>query len=676
MLRPNPSLPPPFFRSRERPSLLKPYANMPFKPTHPEKTTRAHLRNVGTGLSLAALLVLVRFKVLGLSLRSTVLSSFLPKAALTGYYDVLYAIGLTLFFGALLLLLPNRGRAVNRVFAGVAVLSLLAALANVKMVKMLGAPFNYQWFYYADFLNSTDTLYSSLASISTGDVLGGLAVGAAVAGALLLLRAAVSALLYGLHRRTKPYAVAALLTVVAGLYLPAANYYIRKHQYNHNRLANPVYAFVTSLTGTLVSGSNLYTRSVPPHRNEFASAPSGNGESSIKLTAAPDAGIRNVVFFVLESVAAEYVGNPKYTPELCKHLPAAATFSNVYTHCPSTHISMAAMLTSSYPWISYKCITKEYPSIVLPSLSGELKQQGFRTAFMHASDNRFQRMDEFLGYRGFDAIEDLRTLSCAADAQQYTEDYEPYLNGVDDACLVRSFTRWVDKGDTAKPFFAMLWTMQTHFPYFLDGPEQEMGVKDRRQNRYLNSLRHSDMVLGQLLEELKRKGLYESTLVVVVADHGEAFNDHNQYGHGSAIYEENVHVPLVLINPRLFNGRQYATLGGHVDVAPTVMELLGLPSPAEWEGNSLFAANRRERTYFFAPWTDFKFGYRQGPYKVIYNGTLDTIEVFNLDADPDEQHNIAGEMPALVDESYDRLAAWVQYQNGRFAANLQKSGLK
>jgi arylsulfatase A-like enzyme len=184
------------------------------------------------------------------------------------------------------------------------------------------------------------------------------------------------------------------------------------------------------------------------------------------------------------------------------------------------------------------------------------------------------------------------------------------------------------------------------------------------------------MVLGNLLAELKRKGLYESTLVVVVADHGEAFNDHNQYGHGSAIYEENVHVPLVLINPLLFNGQTHATLGGHVDVAPTVMELLGLPSPAEWEGNSLFAANRRERTYFFAPWTDFKFGYRQGPYKVIYNATLDAIEVFDVTVDPDERHNLAGEMPELVDESYDRLAAWVQYQNGRFQANLQKSGLQ
>jgi arylsulfatase A-like enzyme len=415
---------------------------------------------------------------------------------------------------------------------------------------------------------------------------------------------------------------------------------------------------------------------VPPHLDEFLTADADQEGLPGKLVDAPAPALRNVVFFVLESVAAEYVGNPKYTPELCKYLPEAGTFSNVYSHCPSTHNSMAALLTSSYPWISYKSITHEYPSIALPSLSGTLKDQNFRTAFMHASDNRFQRMDDFLSHRGFDVQQDFRTLHCGTGVKEFKPAEGDYLNGVDDACVVRSFSHWLGNGDTTKPFFAMLWTMQTHYPYFLSSPEQQMGVSDPYQNRYLNALRHSDAVLGELLAELKRKGLYESTLVVVVGDHGEAFNDHAQYGHGNAIYEENVHVPLVLINPSLFRGETYATLGGHIDVAPTVLELLGIQCPAGWEGKSLFAANRRERTYFFAPWTDFKFGYRQGPYKVIYNATLSTIEVFDLTKDPDEQHNLADQMPELVNESYDRLAAWLQYEDKRFKANLLKSGLQ
>jgi hypothetical protein len=96
----------------------------------------------------------------------------------------------------------------------------------------------------------------------------------------------------------------------------------------------------------------------------------------------------------------------------------------------------------------------------------------------------------------------------------------------------------------------------------------------------------------------------------------------------------------------------------------------------EWEGKSLFGAGRKDRAYFFAPWTDFKFGYREGPYKIIYNATLNTIEVFNLDVDPQEHNNLAGEMPELVEQGYDRLAAWVQHQDKHFKETLAKSGLK
>ena len=88
---------------------------MPVKPSPSEKTSRTYLHWVATGISLTIFLVLLRFQVLGLSIRSTLFSLFLPKAALAGYYDVLYVLGLTVFFGALLLLLPGKRRAINRV---------------------------------------------------------------------------------------------------------------------------------------------------------------------------------------------------------------------------------------------------------------------------------------------------------------------------------------------------------------------------------------------------------------------------------------------------------------------------------------------------------------------------------------------------------------------------------
>ncbi|MBD0254221.1 MAG: LTA synthase family protein [Cytophagales bacterium] len=649
---------------------------MLFKPSNPEKPIHAYLQCVATGITLTALLVLIRFKVLGFPILATLLSTRLPKRLLTGYHDALYALGLTLFFGALLLLLPGKRKLVNRIFKGVAVVSLLCALINIQMVRMLGAPFNYQWFYYSDLLNSNDSFKASLAGFSVAQILKGmllaLALCAALVGGATLLARLGSRLNFRLVRWVP-------VVVLAGwaLYLPLARHYVHKQGYNPHKLANPITTFVGSVASTLVYAPDLYTRNVPAHLNEFLpeNQPVTSKATARFVDSPSGARVRNVLFFILESVPAEYVGNPKYTPELAKYLPEGSTFSNIYAHCPSTNNSLAAILTGSYPWISYKSITHEYPALQVPSVSHELKKRGYRTAFMHTSDNRFNRMDEFLGYRGFDIVEDLHSIRCT-NKEQFKFDEDMRLNGVNDECLVESFTSWLGKSDTTKPFFGMLWTSQTHYPYFLSKPEENLGVKDRYQNRYLNAVRHSDAVLGNLLADLKKKGLYESTLVVVVGDHGEAFDDHDQYGHGNAIYEENVHVPLVLINSRLFKGATYPTIGGHIDLAPTVMDVLGLPAPAEWEGNSLFAAARKERTYFFAPWTDFKFGYREGKYKIIYNATLNTIEVFNLELDPQEHKNLAGEMPELVEQGYDRLAAWVQHQDKHFKATLAKSGLQ
>lgn len=226
-----------------------------------------------------------------------------------------------------------------------------------------------------------------------------------------------------------------------------------------------------------------------------------------------------------------------------------------------------------------------------------------------------------------------------------------------------AFIKWLEEKSDEKPFFATLWTMQTHYPYFTSGKEVDYKVDNIYLNKYLNALHHSDKVLGNILEELKKRGLSESTLVVVVGDHGEAFGRHGQYGHAVHLYEENIRIPLIFINPILFKGENAPVIGGLVDIAPTIMGLLDLPVLKEWQGINFFDPKRVNRAYFYTPWTNYLFGYRTEKYKYIYDASQNKSMVFDLEKDPQESNNIADDMPEFVELSNKRLARWIQHHS-------------
>jgi arylsulfatase A-like enzyme len=215
----------------------------------------------------------------------------------------------------------------------------------------------------------------------------------------------------------------------------------------------------------------------------------------------------------------------------------------------------------------------------------------------------------------------------------------------------------------------MLWTTMTHYPYFAPQEEVDFATDDVELYRYLNALRHGDRALGRLLAALDRLDIADDTLVVVVGDHGEAHGQHGERGHGSQLYQENIHIPLVLINPRLFRGETSDAIGGLVDIAPTIMDILGLPPAPIWQGRSLLAADRPPRTYFFSPLAELLFGYREGDRKYIYNASRGSFEIYDLGRDPTEQQNVYNDDPEVRDAILGRLAAWVQYQD-RFIRSL------
>lgn len=589
----------------------------------------------------------------------------------TVYYDVVYVAGMTLMFALALLLARNSPRVrgfLHAVFRGAALFSVLLALINIRAIAELGRPLSYQWLYYSHFFRSLDT-YNALSTVLSWQwPAQALAVCALMLVAEYLVLRALTKVVGRPFFRVLVYWSA----LPIGLGLTLGGRWIARPGRDRAALQNPAVALLNSAihanerpvlghTATPVGPEDFLTfgeRSVTPASSAHAAwSPRANPA------------VRNVIIVVLESVAAQYVGayGAGYgaTPELDTLRRGGRLYTNIYAHGPSTTNSLLALLLSIYPWHTFRPVTRVHPTIALPSLGSELKRRGYRTGFFNAEDNRFQRADEFLAGR-FDVVTDYQDFPC--------DQHEVEAAG-NDYCAVRTFEEWLAASPTS-PFLAVLWTGQTHWPYLVTSRAQVPHTADSaatRFRRYLEALRESDRAVGDMLRLLHQRHLLDSTLVVVLGDHGEAFGQHGHYVHRD-LFEEEVHIPLLFINRRLFHGETDSLVGGMVDVAPTVMDLLGLPLPWSWQGRSLFDPGHSGRAYLFGPYSGL-FGYREGDRKLILDdASRQSPQLYDLAEDPTERRNVAANAPEVVDKGRERLAAWVQYQDRFFERVLAARG--
>lgn len=537
----------------------------------------------------------------------------------------------------------------------VGILFSLYGVANVEIVRLLGEPVTIDWLKYSDFLSGA--INGILHSITWTALL------IAIAGPVffLMLSAAWVAVLFHLGKAA-PRAAAgtAGMALLAALYLGL----VATPSASSAKLSNPILAFGRS---TLFEGGA--TLDLGKVEADFAAAAGRQKGAAAVEVFVPDrlglSGIKNVVLFVMESVPAEYVYDypspDPITPNISKYAANALRFDNIYAHAPATNYSLFSLLTSIVPELSSTGMTEKYPDLPLPSIANVLSDRGYRTAYISSSDSRFQSTNLFLGNKGFDVIEDFRDWTCDRIYKNSSETWR-YMDFSSDLCTVERLKSWIAE-DISKPFFATFWTGMTHYPYFTEG-EVKSYVKDADLNRFLNALSIGDAAFGRLMDFLEEMKLAKDTLVVVVGDHGEAFGQHGTFVHASAIYDENIRVPLLFINEGAFSGQRAGTVGGGTDVAPTILDVLNIERPVLWQGRSLFDAERSGRVYFFSPWNGFKVGYREGSDKFIYNSDGRRLESYDLASDPGEKHDLTKDGEAETEVVVRNLASWVKYQTG------------
>jgi hypothetical protein len=365
---------------------------------------------------------------------------------------------------------------------------------------------------------------------------------------------------------------------------------------------------------------------------------------------------RNVVVVILESAAAQYlrpygaIEDPM--PNFTELAEQGILFENMYIVYPESIKGLFAMLCSNYPALDTE--PKHYEKITIPSLATILRERNYHTALFHSGRFRYLGMESIIRNRGYQVLEDAGHIGGNHNSSF----------GIDEPSTVRRILAWIDSLPRGERFFITYMPIAGHHPY--ETPEPGPFPEDQPIGRYRNALYYADTSLGDLIRGLRARDLDQNTLLVVLGDHGQAFGQHpGNYGHNLFLYEENVRVPFVVVAPEAIKEpvrlKRVASL---IDLAPTVLDLLGLSVPESYQGQSLLD-NQSRMALFFTDYSLSLLGLRDGNWKFIFETEGSSAKLFNLREDPTEQHNIAEQFPEQIAKYRELLLHWAADQRHR-----------
>ncbi len=341
---------------------------------------------------------------------------------------------------------------------------------------------------------------------------------------------------------------------------------------------------------------------------------------------------RNVVLIVLESAGAKYLRPYGATydpmPNLSEMAQTSLLFKNAYAVYPESIKAFFSMLCSRYPAMDTE--TESYRRIRTPSLAAVLKQSGYHTGLFHSGRFMYLGMREVIENRGYDILEDAGAIGGNHESSF----------GVDEDSTIKRALQWIDSLPPDQHFFLTYLPIAGHHPY--DTPAPGPFPEQEESDRYLNALHYADASLGTLLQGLRDRNLDRNTLFVVFGDHGEAFGQHEgNYAHSLFLYEENIHVPYLIAMPGLIRDQiEVIRPISLIDTAPTVLELLGLDSPTEYQGRSALDDQSR-MALFYTDYSLSLMGLCDGKWKYIYELDTQRSKLFDLSQDAVELNDLS-----------------------------------
>jgi len=346
----------------------------------------------------------------------------------------------------------------------------------------------------------------------------------------------------------------------------------------------------------------------------------------------------NVLLILVDSMRADmpWAGYSRpIAPVLTQLEKESISYTRAYAISSYTAKSVAGLLAGQYPSTLKRSgyfFTKYPPSnLFFPEL---LQKAGVATlsAHGHMYMKRGNGMDQ-----GFDHWEVVQGIDF-----DNTTDKHITSNKLTPLAISQ-----LEKTPNDKPFFMYLHYMDPHDQYVKHEESPDWGRKNR--DRYDSEIFYTDLWIGKLLDYCKKQPWWSKTAVVVSADHGEAFGEHKMYKHAFELWDVLTHVPLFIRIPGV-EARRIDTARGHIDLAPTIMELMGVKGDPVFAGKSLVpevygAQEPQPRPVLMDLPADSNNPERRalvhGDYKLIAYGNDWRFDLYNLKDDPGELRNLA-----------------------------------
>lgn len=432
---------------------------------------------------------------------------------------------------------------------------------------------------------------------------------------------------------------------------------------------NPIYnVFFTRMDETAVQARPAPRRGDGAFRFGFDTSSLEAGTSYDRSGAIPRGRRYNIILYFFESMSARYqplaINGHEVTPSWNRLARNSLNLTRHYANYPLSANAMLSVFTSAYDWNGKKLVIQTASAIRLRTIANMLKERGYRTMLVHTGMLEYAGQKRFLKDRGFDRIADYRDIK----RPPYTE----WVGwGLDERALIRPCEEFIAE-DPDRPWFIAVFPVSPHHPYpvpdesfRITGGTPVTGSRQKVWLSYLDSLHYSDLAMGELVDRLESRGFMENTLLFLFADHGEAFYQHPMnYNHPFYLYEENVHVPCLIYNRKLFDEPAYFRgVTRHIDFLPTILDLVGGKALPEQEGISFLAPHREQFALLHTSWKDDYLGVRDGRWKYIRRTQDGFEELYDLDTDLQERTNLAQREPAVAKRYRDVVLRAREYKD-------------